>query len=205
MSTQEQFVQSIKTSLKSSLRKDKKEEFIQTINSVVFKTHSVKQHAYRFLKLILLYYYDNKIVIPEFTTLFIRNVLKAVCHPVQSTRGRKKKDPKQFDSLKRLYTEFYAPTRFDVEVDYKELNHIFEYIAKDIITAYKNNIHHFPKYVTRYVSAAQEEASKEDKRKMLNDIMYPTQEFTCPLRYHDFVTDTRKIFLPEIAEIETVL
>ena len=78
MSTQEQSVQSIKTSLKSVLRKDKKEEFIQTINSVVFKTHSVKQHAYHLLKIIIIYCFDNG-GIPELSVSFIRNVLKVFC------------------------------------------------------------------------------------------------------------------------------
>ena len=152
MSTQEQSVQSIKTSLKSVLRKDKKEQFIQTINSIVFKTHSVKQHAYHLLKIIFIYCFDNDKTLPELSVSFIRNVLKAVCRPKEDGRGRPKKDIEQFRFIKHIYEELYLPTRCDEPISYKELNYIFEYLAVEMETAYKNNcMLHFTKYIKRYI------------------------------------------------------
>ena len=84
--------------------------------------------------------------------------------------------------IKYIYDEFYLPTRTDQAVSYKELHYIFEYLAVEMETAYKSNcMMNFTKYIKRYIQAwysQDQEITNFQKRKILYDILYPTQVYT---------------------------
>ena len=139
----------VKTSLKSIAKND----FVITkINDTTVMANKIVIHSLQFLKLYLIYLYDNNEKLPIINKQFINSILKTVCSssskgrpPSETTKGIK-------DTLKIFYDLHYGDLQGE-ELNYVHMNTILDYLCIDIITMYENNIkQHFIDYIERYVN-----------------------------------------------------
>ena len=216
-----EFFKSIKTSLKSILKHP--EINTTKINDVVIKAHKIVIHTLQFLKLYLLHHYDtNNHTLPLIDNKFINTVMKVICGEKEEKRGR----PPNHDTVElkynliMFYIEHYKLLVQDDKLDYTYMNNILEYLAKDIVTMYENNIQlHYVDYVERFVNVVWKKKMITDKirklcktnaeresrirslcselRKIKNDLLTVEKTaYTSKSYYHSWITEQKKRILP---------
>jgi len=133
--------------IKSSLISLASDKTFTKINDTVVRVNKIVIDAYNFIKLYILYKYENSNVLPKIDQAFILTVFKTVTFN-SDNRGRKTAQNK--DLLNEL-NDFYE-TNFKQlctgKQDRKNLSHMMVYLSIDMLTNITNNITlNFPKYI----------------------------------------------------------
>ena len=107
---------------------------INTINDIVIKVNKIVIHTYQFLKLYLIYLYDNKKEFPIINEDFISYIFMVLTIRKCGTGGYTETTmPKQLKELTKFYNEYYKPLTINDEVIYYDkLNYVLAYEAIDI-------------------------------------------------------------------------
>lgn len=111
------------------------------INRVVCDVNKIVISTYQFIKLYLLYLYENNYKFPEFNQKFIETCMKVVTKP-SNGRGKppNKETLKLIKKLHRFYTKHYSKTITDSKLCSSGINIILKYEAIDMLKNYTNNI-----------------------------------------------------------------
>ena len=185
-----EFFKSIKTSLKSVLKHP--EINTKILNDAVVKSNKIVIHTLQFLKLYLLYYYENNNqTLPAISKELINNSMKVVCGEKTEKRGKPAKNEtiEMKDILTTFYNHHYLPLTQNDPIDYAGLNTVLDYLKEDVITMYENNIQlHYVEYVERYVNVVWKKKMIVDKIRKL----CKTQK-ECEARVRNLCAELRKI------------
>jgi hypothetical protein len=222
-----EFFKSIKTSLKSILKHS--EINTTKINDVVIKADKIVIHTLQFLKLYLLHHYDtNQQSLPTIDKKLVNTVMKVICGVKEENRGRPpNKDTIELkETFTMFYNEHYKPLVQDDKLDYTYMNNVLEYLTKDIITMYENNIQlHYVDYVERFVNVVwkkkmitekirklcKTKAERETRirslcselRKIKNDLLSVDKTaYTSKSYYHSWITEQKKRILPNKSKFQ---
>ena len=222
-----EFFKSIKTSLKSIL----KHPDINTnkINDAVIKANKIMIHTLQYMKLFLIFYYENNNqTLPVISKEFINNTMKVVCGEKEEKRGKPPKPETLIlkEKLTHFYKEHYLPLTQNDPIDYAGLNTMLDYLKEDVITMYENNIQlHYVDYVERYVNVIWKKKFITEKirklgktkkeretrirnlcselRKIKNDLLdVETNEFTSKTYYHIWIKEQKQHILPQKNKFE---
>jgi hypothetical protein len=185
-----EFFKSIKTSLKSVLKHP--EINTKILNDAVVKSNKIVIHTLQFLKLYLLYYYENNNqTLPVISKELINNSMKVVCGEKTEKRGKPAKNEtiEMKDILTTFYNHHYLPLTQNDPIDYAGLNTVLDYLKEDVITMYENNIQlHYVEYVERFVNVVWKKKMIVDKIRKL----CKTQK-ECEARVRNLCAELRKI------------
>ena len=185
------------------------------INDLVIRTNKIVIHAYQFIKLYLIYHYDNNIPFPIIDKNFICDVFKVLTIRKCNTGGYTKENmPPQLKGLLHFYKTHYSTTISNNEtIYYDKLSYVLPYEAIDMTTNINNNIQeHFIDHLNKYVNIVfkVKEKSKQitietkDKiiRKQLHKNLYDEigkvkkdlmnfGDFTSDQKYHQWIIQER--------------
>lgn len=216
----DEFFKSIKTSLKSILKHP--DINLPKINDAVIKSNKIVIHTLQFLKLYILYYYENNNnTLPTIDKTLINSTMKILCNEKSQGRPPKKEIKELKDKLTEFYNIHYKPTTQNDPLDYTHMNTILDYLTEDIITMYENNIQlHYVEYVERYVNVIWKKkfitekirklgkTKKEretrirslcnDLRKIKNDLLnVDSSPLQSKLYYHKWIREQKHHILPD--------
>jgi hypothetical protein len=222
-----EFFKSIKTSLKSVLKHP--DININKINYAVIKANKIMIHTLQYMKLFLLFYYENNNqTLPVISKEFINNTMKVVCGEKEEKRGKPPKPETLIlkEKLMHFYKEHYLSLTQNDPIDYAGLNTMLDYLKEDVITMYENNIQlHYVDYVERYVNVIWKKKFITEKirklgktkkeretrirnlcselRKIKNDLLnVETTDFTSKNYYHKWIKEQKQHILPQKNKFE---
>jgi hypothetical protein len=222
-----EFFKSIKTSLKSVLKHP--DININKINYAVIKANKIMIHTLQYMKLFLLFYYENNNqTLPVISKEFINNTMKVVCGEKEEKRGKPPKPETLIlkEKLMHFYKEHYLSLTQNDPIDYAGLNTMLDYLKEDVITMYENNIQlHYVDYVERYVNVNWKKKIITEKirklgktkkeretrirnlcselRKIKNDLLnVETTDFTSKNYYHKWIKEQKQHILPQKNKFE---
>ena len=134
----------IKCSLKNIVNE---KEILIKINKVVDRCNKITINVYQFLKLYILYEYENENNFPKINSELILNIVKIVTYNENKSGRKIKETNKSFNKLKKFYDQNFEKLLFE-KINYSNLSHIFRYVCVDIVTNVNNNIiNNFGKYI----------------------------------------------------------
>lgn len=138
----------IKTTLKSVL-KDK--EIKPHIEHVVQEMNDLVVHTYQFIRLYVLYLYENELEFPEINEAFIMSCIKTL--GTRDNRGAKSKDTVLLEIFVEFYTKEYQPLLNHQKTDLRNKSFLLPYIATKIYTGITVNIQeHFVQHLLRFIN-----------------------------------------------------
>ena len=215
-----EYYKSVKTSLKSILKQTDINS--SKINDAVFMSNKIVIRTLQFLKLFLLYSYEEHHTLPHVNHILINTTMKILCDIKDEKGGRppKKETMEMKEKLVYFYKQHYQPTTQIDPLDYRYLNNVLEYLTQDIETMYENNIQlHYVDYVERYVNVIWKRkflterirkmvGKKTDRetrvknlnnelRKIKNDLLnVEDNNFKSKSFYHSWIIQQKKNILP---------
>ena len=139
---------------------------INIINDIVVKVNKIVIHTYQFLKLYLIYLYDNKKDFPIINEDFIGYIFMVLTSRKCGSGGYTDNTmPKQLKELTKFYNEYYKPLTINDEIIYYDkLNYVLAYEAIDIEKNINVNIsEHFIQHLNKYINITLEVKDKKDK------------------------------------------
>lgn len=148
---QQKIYKTVKTSLKSIVKSD---DYLQTINRIVFRMNKIVIHAYNFFKLFCLYLHHSDQTFPDINQYLIVMIIKTICKANTSGRKFANKNQKLREQLNAFYEEIYKPLMKETDdISYTNLTQMIEYEATIIITGLSNHIQeHFVDMINRIVN-----------------------------------------------------
>ena len=159
----------IKCSLKNIV--DEK-EFLIKINEVVDRCNKITINVYQFLKLFILYEYENENNLPKINSELILNIVKIVSYNKNKSGRKIKETNESFSRLKKFYDKNFEKLLTE-KINYSNLSHIFRYVCVDIVTNINNNIiNNFGKYIGNLIKTICKEKNLKLKKYELNKIKY---------------------------------
>ena len=169
-------MKTFKTSLKNIVRHKETEEIIYR---TVLTFHKAIIHALQFMKLYLLYLYNEKIEFPEIDKNFVVSVIKLIydqSNEKSTNHGNLKEENVELNKeLRKFYRKYYKETIFgDEKFDGTNMSDIFEYSADNVIVAYENNIkQHYFEYLDKFINVVyrNKELEKKELRNIKKEIL----------------------------------
>jgi hypothetical protein len=173
--------------------------FKTIINSAVSRANKICIQTYMILKYYILYHYQSKLEIPKISVDLIKTIQQSVC--INASRGREKKEKNKI-----LFNKFISiGVLLGIElIDGNGLSQILGNQAKEMFTAYENNIkmHFLYEYINRFINAyfqlkknkKHNDMLKSDLHALKNDIRNGTTE--CHERYHNWLKKYRYSIVP---------
>ena len=200
----------IKTPIKNILYDETKKDVLYIINNTVSLTNKIVIHTYNFLKLYILYLYENNLELPLIDKNFILDIFKII-----TVRKCKKGNTPvenystQLKNMYIFYNNTYKNTIFKNEIlYYDKLSYILSYEAIDIVKNINNNIkEHLFDHIKKYVNIVFDKKSKIEEIKKINDRELKKEKYkelnkefndiysdlitirsilSCDLKYHSF-------------------
>jgi len=139
----------LKIPLKTILLNHK--ELQPIINHLVFDINDLVIHSYQFIRLYLLYLYNNKQEFPIIDETFILYCIKTL--GVRDNRGKQSANTNLVEQLETFYKNEYQPLLNHVKTNIKNTTFLLPYVATQIITCYTNNIQeHFIQHFLRFIN-----------------------------------------------------
>ena len=191
------------------------------IHNLAILVNKIVIHALQFLKLYILYLYDNNLDFPKIDKEFICDIFKVITIRKCGSGGYTDDNmPKQMKELKNFYDEHYKITIVEGDVlYYDKLSYILAYEAIDIEKNITNNIQeHYEQHINKYVNinfklktrlkeiTEKYEKSEiiKEKRKLLfaefrnikYDLLSTSTEYKSLKTYHKWITEQRKFIIP---------
>jgi len=139
---------------------------VNIINDIVVKVNKIVIHAYQFIKLYLIYLYDNKKDFPIIDEEFIGYVFIVLTIRKCGSGGYTDKTmPEQLKQLTKFYNECYKHLMTNEEVIYYDkLNYVLAYEAIDIEKNINVNIsEHFIQHINKFINISFEVKEQHDK------------------------------------------
>jgi len=139
------------------------------INNLAILVNKIVIHALQFLKLYVLYLYDNNLDFPKIDKEFICDIFKVITIRKCGSGGYTEDNmPKQMKDLKLFYDEHYKKTIvLDDILFYDKLSYILAYEAIDIEKNITNNIQeHYEQHINKFVNIT---FKLKDKLKEINE------------------------------------
>ena len=141
-----------KNSLKNIIKDN---NIINILHDAIFRVNKIIFHTYNFLKLYILYLYDNNLSIPLINEHFIRIIMKIIS--IQNdNRGRipNKKTIKIINKLTIFFDNHYKKTIDSNDIIYSDkLSSILSYEAIDIVKNINTNISsHYVDHLAKFIS-----------------------------------------------------
>lgn len=138
----------IKTTLKSVL---KDFQILPQLENLVQEMNDLIIHVYQFIRLYLLYLYDQEVDFPEINEPFIMSCIKTL--GTRDNRGAKSKDIKLLETLDKFYLEDYQPLLNHEKTNLRNKTFLLPYIATQIYTSLTVNIQeHFVQHLLRFIN-----------------------------------------------------
>jgi hypothetical protein len=132
------------------------------INHLVFDINDLVIHSYQFIRLYLLYLYNNKQEFPIIDETFILYCIKTL--GVRDNRGRQSANTDLVEQLETFYKNEYQPLLNHENTNLKNTTFLLPYISTQIITCYTNNIQeHFIQHFFRFINKT---ITTEDKNEL---------------------------------------
>lgn len=178
-------------------------------------------HVLQFLKLYVLYLYDNNLDFPKIDKEFICDIFKVITIRKCGSGGYTEDNmPKQMKDLKLFYDEHYKTTIvLDDILYYDKLSYILAYEAIDIEKNITNNIQeHYEQHINKFVNITfklkdklkeinekyvKPETRKQKKnllyaefRNVKNDLLSLSTEYKSYQKYHNWITEQKKFIIP---------
>jgi hypothetical protein len=190
---------------------------VNIINDIVVNVNKIVIHTYQFLKLYLIYLYDNKKEFPVINEDFIGYIFIVLTIRKCGSGGYTDITmPKQLKELTKFYKEQYKPLTINDEVIYYDkLNYILAYEAIDILKNINVNIsEHFLQHLNKFVNIilkvkeTKDQITKEnkdlkirkEKHKEFNQEINKVKkdltsfnELTSDTKYHKWILEQRKL------------
>jgi hypothetical protein len=190
---------------------------VNIINDIVVNVNKIVIHTYQFLKLYLIYLYDNKKEFPVINEDFIGYIFMVLTIRKCGSGGYTDITmPKQLKELTKFYKEQYKPLTINDEVIYYDkLNYILAYEAIDILKNINVNIsEHFLQHLNKFVNIilkvkeTKDQITKEnkdlkirkEKHKEFNQEINKVKkdltsfnELTSDTKYHKWILEQRKL------------
>ena len=163
-----------KDSLKNIIKDN---NIINILYDAIFRVNKIIFHTYNFLKLYILYLYDNNLSIPFINEHFIRIIMKIIS--IQNdNRGRipNKKTIKIINKLTIFFDNHYKKTIDSNDIIYSDkLSFILSYEAIDIVKNINTNISshyvdHLAKFINYKFHLKDRLAEINKNKKLSNDI-----------------------------------
>ena len=200
----------IKTSLKSILKSENYNQDLEKINNLVIECNKIVKEAYQFIRLYYLDQFNKGLQLPKLNAdeiIRFINVLGTKSKP----RGNKTKTETKtkIHELNNFYENHYKPlfnnkTKFDL----KNKTQIILYLAKQMETAYKNNISiHFITRIRRFMNitdpfpiiSTDTLQEKDSKKKIFGEVknyILSDQLSKIPEQYKSWANDIKNNYLP---------
>ena len=199
-----------------------RDDIILVINDLVAKVNNIVFHTYNFIKLYLLYLYDNKQPFPLIDDEVVYIIMCIISIRTETT-GRKPTPDKQLfiEELSEFCYDHYRPLLKDEDIVINDkLSYILSYECTDIVKNINNNIkEHFVDHVRKYVNdyfdvKGQIECIKCNKKltdsqqkeqirnltsiykKIKYDFLSLGQEYQSDEEYHDWIYKTKHKIMP---------
>jgi len=200
----------IKAPIKNILYNETKKDVLTIINNTVSLTNKIVIHTYNFLKLYILYLYENNLELPLINKNFILDIFKII-----TIRECKKGNTPvenystQLKNMYIFYNDTYKNCIFNNEIlYYDKLSYILSYEAIDIVKNINNNIkEHLFDHIKKYININFDKKSKIEEIKKINDKELKKEKYkelnkefndiysdlitirsilSCNLKYHSF-------------------
>jgi len=145
------YMKTNKDNIKNIIRNN---DILPIIHNLVSRTNKIVIHTYQFLKLYLIYLYDNNQNFPIIDKNFLCDIFKVITKRISNKDGYTDENmPQQLRSLTEFYNNFYINTITDNEIIYYDkLSYVLPYEAIDMITNIQTNIQeHFLQHLFKYV------------------------------------------------------
>ena len=214
------FMKTNKDNLKNVVR-DKSS--LEILNKLPINTNKIVIHAYQFLKLYMLFLYNNDKDIPKINKEYMMDIFKVMTIRDCGSGGYTEKSmPTQLKDLTKFYNEYYKDLREKDDIlYYDKMSYILAYEAIDIVKNIENNIQEtFIDHLNKFVNVSfeikeqmdkinKEEKDKEIKKQRKNDLYkeiqkvkndlvnVETKELTSDKKYHEWILEQRKYILPK--------
>jgi len=131
------------------------------INHLVFEMNDLVIHTYQFIRLYVLYQYNNNLPLPDVDETFILYSIKTLGN--RDNRGKKGKDTELLEILEQFYKTEYQPLLNHVKTNLKHTTYLLPYLSTQIHTSLSNNIQeHFIQHFLRFINKTTNEIT-EDK------------------------------------------
>jgi hypothetical protein len=148
----------LKIPLKTILRNHK--EFQPCINELVFEMNGLVIHTYQFIRLYLLYLYNQKLELPTLDETFILYCVRTL--GTRDNRGKQSANQELLGKLNSFYETKYQPLLQHEKTNLKNKTHLLPYMASQIYTCYSNNtqehfIQHFKRFINKTTSTITED------------------------------------------------
>ena len=132
------------------------------INNLVFEMNDLVIHTYQFIRLYILYCYNNNNTLPELNDTFISYCIKTL--GTRDNRGKKCKDTELLEKLEEFYKTEYQPLLNHEKTNLKNTTFLLPYLATQIHTSLSNNIQeHFIQHLLRFINKTTNDIT-EDKQ-----------------------------------------
>ena len=200
-------IYTVKTSLKSILI-DYDNNF-NIINQLVLDSNEYVIQTYQFMRLYFLYCFHNNL---EFITIDKNSVLYFMrTLGIRDNRGVKSDDNDLENKLNIFYQNEFYPLIQKPKFSFINKTYLIPYLAEEIETSFKNNIHmHFIKRFRNFLNIIEpkikiytnkkgKDLDNEKKRiynLVKNSILNDDIENSCPIEYKKFALKIRNNFLP---------
>jgi hypothetical protein len=146
----------IKTPLKSLLHNHYDVQPI--INDLILKINDLVINSYQFIRLYILFCFNNHRDLPELDENFILYCIKTLGE--RSPQGPKSKNINLLNELNEFYNNEYQPL---INHEKKQLKNL-SYVAQQIETALSNNVQeHFIQHLLRFINKTTDNITKDKK------------------------------------------
>ena len=133
---------------------------LPVLTQLVFDMNDLVIHTYQFIRLYLLYLFENDIKFPNIDDTFILYCMKTLGE--RDNRGKKAKDGDLLTQLETFYINEYQPLVSHEKVSLKNKTYLLPYLATHIHTAFSNNItERFTTHLLRFINQTTTDITKD--------------------------------------------
>lgn len=185
----------IKTSLRSLLINYEKDVII--FENLVKESNEITIRVYQFIRLYLLYCYERNLEFPELNKDVILYFIRAC--GTRDNRGKKSKNSNFENELNTFYENEFAPLINKQKFDLRNKSYITPYIAKQINTAFYNNLkEHFITRIRHFMNMIKPDYIPDDDFYKLKNYILSNKKDEIKEEYKEWSNYIFNHYLPTI-------
>jgi hypothetical protein len=185
----------IKTSLRSLLINYEKDAPI--FENLVKECNEITIRVYQFIRLYLLYCYERNLEFPELNKDVILYFIRAC--GTRDNRGKKSKNSDFENELNTFYDTEFAPLINKPKFDLRNKSYITPYIAKQINTAFYNNLkEHFITRIRHFMNMIKPDYIHDDDFYKLKNYILSNKKDEIQEEYKEWCNSIFNHYLPNI-------
>ena len=193
------YYKGVKNSLKAIIKRPATQQAIQ---DAVAMSHKITIHTSFFLKMYMIYLFDEKKPLPKVDRSLCVNIMKVICEESQGNEKAKQgRRPNAStvafkDGLRTFYKTYYETAIGKKELlSYKNLNTMMDYGFDKLVTSYETNIkQHFVEHLERFVNVIMK---KKDTLDCLTDQTQKSQFVSQLRKIKNSILDQKETDVPE--------